>query len=157
IASLDLFFELDLWGRFRRSTEAARADLLSTVDFRRFVLSTLVTDVATAYFNLRSLDDELAVSRRTVTTREENLRLVKMREAGGVAGMIDVRQAEILLFQALEAVTDTERQIEQTENALSVLIGHTPEAMPRGRGLLQQITVPAVPVGVPSALFERRP
>jgi len=157
IASLDLSFEIDFWGRFRRSTEAARADLLASVDSRRFVLSTLVTDVATAYFNLRSLDDELEVSRRTLVARQENLRLVKMREAGGVAGMIDVRQAEILVAQAGEAVVDTERQIEQTENALSVLIGHPPEAMPRGRSLLQQITLPAVPTGVPSALFERRP
>jgi multidrug efflux system outer membrane protein len=157
IASLDLSFEIDFWGRFRRSTEAARADLLASVDSRRFVLSTLVTDVATAYFNLRSLDDELEVSRRTLDARQENLRLVKMRESGGVAGMIDVRQAEILVAQAGEAVVDTERQIEQTENALSVLIGHPPESMPRGRSLVQQITLPAVPTGVPSALFERRP
>jgi multidrug efflux system outer membrane protein len=157
IASLDLSFEIDFWGRFRRATEAARADLLASIDSRRFVLSTLVTDVATAYFNLRSLDDELEVSRRTLVSRQDNLRLVKLREAGGVAGMIDVRQAEILVAQAAEAVVETERQIEQTENALSVLIGHPPEAMPRGRPLLQQITLPAVPTGVPSALFERRP
>jgi multidrug efflux system outer membrane protein len=157
IASLDLSFEIDLWGRFRRATEAARADLLASVDFRRFVLSTLVTDVATAYFNIRSLDEELVISQRTLVTRQENLRLVKMREAGGVAGMIDVRQAEILVAQAGEAIVDTERQIEQTENALSVLLGHTPEAMPRGRTLQQQITLPSVPTGVPSALFERRP
>ena len=80
-----------------------------------------------------------------------------MREAGGVAGMIDVRQAEILVAQAGEAVVETERQIEQTENAISVLIGHPPEAVPRGRPLLQQLTLPQVPTGVPSALFERRP
>ena len=157
IASLDLSFEIDFWGRFRRSTEAARADLLASVDSRRFVLSTLVTDVATAYFNLRSLDNELEVSQRTLEARQENLKLVKMREAGGVAGMIDVRQAEILVAQAAEAVVETERQIEQTENAISVLIGHPPEEVPRGRPLLQQLTLPQVPAGVPSALFERRP
>jgi multidrug efflux system outer membrane protein len=157
IASLDLSFEIDFWGRFRRATEAARADLLASVDSRRFVLSTLVTDLAAAYFNLRSLDNELEISRRTVVTRQENLRLVKMREAGGVAGMIDVRQAEILVQQAGEAVVDAERLIEQTENAISVLIGHPPDSVPRGRPLLQQITLPAVPTGVPSALFERRP
>src|SRR4030095_8478913 len=88
IASLDLSFEIDFWGRFRRATEAARADLLASVDSRRFVLSTLVTDVASAYFNLRSLDDELEVSRRTLESRLENLKLVKMREAGGGAGMM---------------------------------------------------------------------
>jgi multidrug efflux system outer membrane protein len=157
IASLDLSFEIDFWGRFRRSTEAARADLFASVDFQRFVLSTLVTDVASAYFSLRSLDSELEVSQRTLAARVENLRLVKMREAGGVAGMIDVRQAEILVAQAGEAVVDTERQIEQTENFISVLLGHPPVAIPRGRPLVQQIALPAVPTGVPSALFERRP
>jgi outer membrane protein, multidrug efflux system len=157
IAGLDLAFEVDFWGRFRRSTEAARADLLASVDGRRFVLSTLVTDIASAYFALRSLDNELEVSRRTLVTREESLRLVRMREAGGVAGLIDVRQAEILVAQAAEAIIETERQIEQTENFISVLIGHQPQAVLRGRPLLQQITLPAVPAGVPSALFERRP
>jgi multidrug efflux system outer membrane protein len=157
IAGLDLAFEVDFWGRFRRSTEAARADLLASVDARRFVLSTLVTDIASAYFALRSLDSELEVSRRTLVTREESLRLVRMREAGGVAGLIDVRQAEILVAQAAEAIIETERQIEQTENFISVLIGHQPQAVPRGRPLLQQIALPAVPAGVPSSLFERRP
>ena len=157
IASLDLSFEIDFWGRFRRATEAARADLLATVDSRRFVISTLVTDVASAYLNLRSLDMELEVSQRTLVARQENLRLVKLREAGGVAGMIDVRQAEILVAQAGEAVVETERQIEQTENLISVLIGHPPEAIQRGRPLLQQLSLPSVPTGVPSSLFERRP
>jgi multidrug efflux system outer membrane protein len=157
IAGLDLAFEADFWGRFRRATEAARADLLASIDSRRFVISTLVTDVASAYLALRSLDGELDVSRRTLAGRQDSLRLVRMREAGGVAGLIDVRQAEILVAQAAEAVTDTERQIEQTENAVSVLVGRNPEAIPRGRPLLQQISLPAVPAGVPSALFERRP
>jgi outer membrane protein, multidrug efflux system len=157
LAGLDMAFEIDFWGRFRRSTEAARADLLASVDGRRFVLSTLVTDIASAYFALRSLDSELEVSRRTLVTREESLRLVRMREAGGVAGLIDVRQAEILVVQAAETVIETERQIEQTENFISVLIGHLPDVVPRGRPLLQQITLPAVPAGVPSSLFERRP
>jgi outer membrane protein, multidrug efflux system len=157
IASLDLSFEIDFWGRFRRATEAARADLLASLDARRFVISTLVTDVASAYLSLRSLDSELEVSQRTLATRQENLRLVKLREAGGVAGMIDVRQAEILVAQAGEAVVDTERQIEQTENFISVLVGHPPDAIQRGRPLLQQISLPSVPTGVPSSLFERRP
>jgi outer membrane protein, multidrug efflux system len=157
IAGLDLAFEIDFWGRFRRSTEAARADLLASVDARRFVLSTLVTDIASAYFALRSLDGELEVSRRTLITREESLRLVRMREAGGVAALIDVRQAEILVVQAAEVIIETERQIEQTENFISVLVGHQPDVVPRGRPLLQQITLPAVPAGVPSSLFERRP
>jgi multidrug efflux system outer membrane protein len=157
IAGFDLGFEIDFWGRFRRATEAARADLFASLDAWRFVLSTLVTDVASAYLRLRSLDAELEVSRRTLAAREDSLRLVRMREEGGVAALIDVRQAEILVVQAAEAVTDTERQIEQTENVIALLIGRTPEATPRGRPLLQQIALPAVPAGVPSALFERRP
>ena len=157
IGGFDLGFEVDFWGRFRRATEAARADLLASLDARRFVLSALVTDVASAYLRLRSLDGELEVSRRTLVARQDSLRLVRMREAGGVAGLIDVRQAEILVAQAAEAVSDTQRQIEQTENVISVLIGRNPEAVPRGRPLLQQISLPAVPAGVPSALFERRP
>jgi outer membrane protein, multidrug efflux system len=156
-AGFDLAWEIDFWGRLRRSTEAARAELLSTEDARRFVISTLVADVATAYFQLRSLDQELEVSRRTLAVRQDSLRLVNAREQGGVAARIDVRQAEILVYQAAEAVVDTERQIEQTENAISVLLGRNPDPVPRGRALLAQITLPAVPAGVPSALFERRP
>jgi multidrug efflux system outer membrane protein len=157
IAGFNLGFELDFWGRFRRATEAARADLLATEAARQFVISTLVTDVASAYFQLRSLDGELEVSQRTLAARQDSLRLVSLRERGGVAGLIDVRQAEILVSQAAEAVVETQRQIEQTENAISVLLGRNPDAVPRGRPLLQQITLPEAPPGVPSSLFERRP
>jgi outer membrane protein, multidrug efflux system len=157
VAGFDLAFEVDFWGRFRRATEAARADLLGSLDARRFVLTTLVSDVASSYLRLRSLDAELEISRRTLVARQDSLRLVRMREAGGVAGLIDVRQAEILVAQAAEAVPETERQIEQTENVISVLLGRNPEPVPRGRSLLQQISLPDVPTGVPSALFERRP
>ena len=156
LAGIDLSFELDFWGRFRRSTEAARAELLASDDARRFVMTTLVSDVATAYFQLRSLDGELEVSRRTLVAREDSLGLVRRREQGGVAGLIDVRQAEILVAQAAEVVVDTQRQIEQTENAIGVLLGRNPDAIPRGQPLAQQIALPAVPAGVPSALFERR-
>ena len=154
---LNFGFELDFWGRFRRATEAARADLLASVDARRFVMSTLVSDLATAYFQLRSLDAELQVSQRTLTARQDSLRIVRLREQGGVAGLIDVRQAEILVATAAEIVPDTERQIEQTENIISVLLGRNPDAVPRGRPLIQQIGLPAVPPGVPSSLLERRP
>jgi multidrug efflux system outer membrane protein len=156
-AGFDFSFEIDFWGRFRRATEAARADLLASVDARRFVVSTLVSDLATAYFQLRSLDAELQVSQRTLATRQDSLRLVTLREQGGVAALIDVRQAEILVATAAEILPDTERQIEQTENVISVLLGRNPDAVPRGRPLLQQIGLPAVPAGVPSSLLERRP
>jgi multidrug efflux system outer membrane protein len=119
-------------------------------------MTTLVSDVATAYFQLRSLDGELEVSRRTLAAREDSRGLVRQREQGGVAGLIDVRQAEILVAQAAEVVVDTQRQIEQTENTIGVLLGRHPDAIPRGEPLARQIALPAVPPGVPSALFERR-
>ena len=157
VGGLDLSYELDLWGRFRRGTEAARADLLATEAARRFVVTTLVSDVATAYFQLRSLDLELDISRRTLASRQDSLRLVKLRQTGGVAAMIDVRQAEILVATAAGNIPATERQIEQTENAISVLLGRRPEGVPRGRALDDITVPPTVPPGLPSALLERRP
>jgi multidrug efflux system outer membrane protein len=157
VGSFDMFWELDFWGRFRRSTEAARADLLSSESARRFVVTTLVSDVATAYFQLRELDLELEISKRTLEIRRNSLRLVKLRQEGAVASMMDVRQAEVLLYTAAETVPDVERRIEQTENLISVLLGRNPDAVPRGRPLLQQLALPAIPAGLPSSLLERRP
>jgi len=153
----DMFWELDFWGRFRRSTEAARGDLLASESARRFVVTTLVSDVATAYFQLRELDLELEISKRTLASRENSLRLVKLRQQGAVASMMDVRQAEVLFYTAAETIPDVERRIEQTENQISVLLGRNPDAVPRGRPLLQQLALPAIPAGLPSSLLERRP
>jgi multidrug efflux system outer membrane protein len=153
---LDFLFEIDLWGRFRRGTEAARAELLASEETRRFVVTTLVSDLATAYFQLRALDQQLEISRVTLNSRRDSLRLVSLRHTGGVASLIDVRQAEILLATAAQTVPDTERLIEQTENFISILAGRNPDAVPRGRPLDQQIAVPAVPAGLPSSLLERR-
>jgi multidrug efflux system outer membrane protein len=153
----DMFWELDFWGRFRRSTEAARGDLLASESARRFVVTTLVSDVATAYFQLRELDLELEISQRTLASRENSLRLVKLRQQGAVASMMDVRQAEVLLYTAAETIPDIERRIEQTENQISILLGRNPDAVPRGRPLLQQLALPAIPSGLPSSLLERRP
>ena len=157
LGSFDLFWEIDFWGRLRRATEASRGELLATEAAQRFVVTTLVSDVATAYFQLRELDLELEISRRTLSSRENSLRLVKIRQQGDVAGMMDVRQAEVLLYTAAATVPDVERRIEQTENLISVLLGHNPDAVPRGRPLLQQLALPAVPAGLPSSLLERRP
>jgi len=157
LGTFDAFWELDLWGRFRRATEAARADLLGSVEVQRFVIVTLVSDVATAYFELRSLDLELEIARRTLAARRDSLRLVQLRQEGGVASMIDVRQAEVLLYTAAETIPDLERQIEQTENLIAFLLGQAAGSVPRGRPLLQQLTIPSVPVGLPSTLLERRP
>jgi multidrug efflux system outer membrane protein len=156
IGGLDFLFEIDLWGRFRRATEAARADLLGTEEARRFVVTTLVSDVAAAYFGLRTLDQQLEISRSTLVSRRSSLDLARLRQEGGVASMIDVRQAEILVATAAQTVPDTERQIEQTENVISTLLGRNPEPIPRGRPLTGQIGLLAVPAGLPSSLLERR-
>jgi multidrug efflux system outer membrane protein len=157
IGTVDLSFELDLWGRLRRATESARADLLASEEARRTVVTTLVSDVATAYFQLRELDLQLEISRRTLESRRASLQLVQTREKGGVASLLEVRQAETLLYTAAAAIPDLERRIEQTENLISVLVGRNPSAIPRGRPLLQQLALPEVPPGLPSALLERRP
>ena len=153
---LDFSFEIDLWGRFRRGSEAARAQLLATREASRFVLTTLVSDVGSAYFLLRGLDEELAIARRTLASREGSFRLVKLREEGGVASLLDVRQAEILVATAAQAVPDIERRIEQTENVICILLGRPPMAVPRGLPLGAQIAATSVPAGFPSSLLERR-
>jgi multidrug efflux system outer membrane protein len=152
-----LAWELDLWGKFQRATEAARADLLATEDFQRTVVLTLVSDVARAYFELRELDLELEISKNTVATRAEYLTLTKAREEGGVATLMDVRQAEQLYYSAAATIPDAERRIEQKENQLGVLLGKNPEAVPRGRPLMDQALAVTVPPGLTSDLLARRP
>jgi outer membrane protein, multidrug efflux system len=155
---LNLFtFEIDIWGRLRRATEAARADLLASDWNRKTVITTLVSDVATAYFNLLELDMELAIAKNTLTTRDESLRLIKLQAQGGVATLLDVRQGEQLVYGAAESIPNTERQIEQTENLISLLLGRNPGPVTRGRLLTDQQTPPEVPAGLPSSLLERRP
>ena len=157
-ASLNLLsFELDIWGRLRRATEAARANLLSADETRKAVITTLVSDVATSYFSLRELDYELDISRRTLGTREESLRLIRQRQGGGVSTLLDLRQGEQLVYTASETIPAIQQQIEQTENRISLLMGQHPGTIPRGRGLTEQDLPPEVPVGLPSALLERRP
>ena len=154
---LDFGYELDFWGRFRRGTEAARAEFLATEFGRRFVVTTLVSDLSSAYFSLRALDVQLEIARRTLDSRTQSLRLVQVREEGGVAGLIDVRQSEILVAGAAQTVPDIERQIEQTENLISILLGRSPAAVPRGRDLRAQVATTVLPAGVPARLLERRP
>ena len=152
-----LSFELDVWGRLRQQTKGARAQLRSTEEDRNTVLTTVVSDVATGYFSLLELDSELDIARRTLATRENSLRLIKVRQQGGVATLLDVRQAEELVYQASQTIPDTERAIEQTENQLRLLLGENPAPIVRGRSLAQQEELPAVPPGLPSTLLERRP
>lgn len=152
-----LTFEIDIWGRLRKQTAAARADLLATEEAQRAVVTTLISDVATAYFSLRELDFELDISRRTLTTREESLRLIKLRQQRGVATMLDVRQAEELVYDATEVIPSLEQGIQQTENFLSYLTGKNPGEIERGLTLTEHQLPPSVPPGLPSDLIERRP
>jgi NodT family efflux transporter outer membrane factor (OMF) lipoprotein len=152
-----LSFELDIWGRLRRATEAARANLLGAEENRKAVTITLVSDVAGAYFSLRELDYELEISRRTLATRRESLDLITMRQAGGVATLLDLRQAEQLVYTAAETIPTLQQEIEQTENQISLLLGKNPGEILRGRSLTEQEMAPGVPAGLPSALLERRP
>jgi multidrug efflux system outer membrane protein len=150
-------WEIDFWGKFRRATEAARANLLASEWGRRAVATSLVSQVASAYFELRAFDRQLDVAARTLATRRESLRLTEVSARGGVTSLLDVRQAEELVFNAAATIFDLERQIAQQENFISVLLGRNPSDVPRGASLEQQAHVPEVPVGLPSALLERRP
>jgi multidrug efflux system outer membrane protein len=152
-----LTFEIDVWGRLRKATAAAKADLLASEETHRAVLTTLVSDVATAYFNLRELDFELEIARRTLVSRQESLRIIVLRQQRGVSNLLEVRQAEELVYNATEVIPALEQAIEQTENFISFLTGQNPHAIPRGRSLTEQVMPPSVPAGLPSDLIARRP
>ena len=155
--NLSLAWELDFWGKFRRATEAARANLLARQWARQAVISTLMSNVAAAYFQLRELDLELEISRRTLVSRQDSLRLTRLLADRGATSMLDVRQAEQLVYTAAEQIPNLERRIEQQENFISILLGKNPAAVPRGRKLTEQPHAPEVPAGLPSSLLERRP
>jgi multidrug efflux system outer membrane protein len=152
-----LSFEIDVWGRLRQQTKAARAQLRSSEEDRKTVTTIVVSDVATGYFNLLELDMELDIAKRTLAARQESLRLITARQQGGLATMLEVRQAEGLVYQASQTIPDTERLIEQTENQISLLLGNNPGPIPRGTPLTEQQDLPSVPAGLPSSLLERRP
>jgi outer membrane protein, multidrug efflux system len=157
-ASLNLLsFEVDLWGRLRRSTEAARANLLSADENRKAVVTTLVSDVATAYLHLRELDYELEISNQTLATRRDSLTLTTQRQTGGVSTMLDLRQAEQLVDTAEQTIPVVQQQIEQTENQITLLLGRSPGGIVRGQDFMHQELPPDIPAGLPSALLERRP
>ena len=156
--NLSVIWNLDFWGKYRRQTEAARAQLLATQWGQRAVISSLVANVATAYFQLRALDSELEISKRTLGSRQQSLQLTRTLESHGGASGLDVSQAEQLVYTASETIPDLERQIQQQENVLSVLLGENPQSIPRGRTLIEQPVSPQdVPAGLPSELLERRP
>ncbi len=154
---LSAAWQLDFWGRYRKAAEADRATLAATEWGRKAILATLVSNLATAYFQLREYDLELEIARRTLAARRESRDLTRTLEEGGAVSRVDVHQAEILVEQAGRKVPDLERLIEQQENLISVLTGRNPEGVTRGKSLLEQPLPPTVPAGLPSALLERRP
>jgi outer membrane protein, multidrug efflux system len=155
--SADAAFQLDLFGKLRRATEASRAQLLATEDARQTVILTLVSDVASDYFALLQLDLQLQITHDTVEAQEASVKLTKLRVDHGVATKLDVLQAQQTLDTANAQIPDLERQIAQEENAISILLGNYPQAVPRGRPLVEQPLPPEVPPGLPSTLVERRP
>jgi outer membrane protein, multidrug efflux system len=150
-------WNLDFWGQYRNATKAARAQLLASQWAQRGVLDTLILNVATGYFQLRTLDLELEISKRTLASRQESLKLTETLESGGSTSLLDVRQAEELVSTAAATIPDIERQITQEENALQTLLGQNPGPIARGLPIDQQPRMPVVPAGLPSALIERRP
>jgi outer membrane protein, multidrug efflux system len=155
--NLSVIWNLDFWGKYRRQTEEARAQLLATQWGQQAVISSLVANVATAYFQLRALDSELEISQRTLGSRQQSLQLTRVLETHGGASDLDVSQSEQLVYTASETIPDLERQIEQQENQLSILLGENPGPIPRGRILTEQPVPENVPPGLPSELLERRP
>jgi NodT family efflux transporter outer membrane factor (OMF) lipoprotein len=156
-AGFSLGWELDLWGRLRRLTEAARAQYLASEESRHGVITTLISDVTSTYFSLRELDLELEIAKKTRTVAEDGLRLTRLRHGEGAATGLDVRQAEQFLYTATAHIASIEREIAQTENALSFLLGNNPGEVPRGKALEAFQGPSQVPAGLPSALLERRP
>jgi multidrug efflux system outer membrane protein len=153
----DAAFQLDFFGKLRRANEAARAQLLATEDARQTVILTLVSDVASDYFALLQLDLQLQITRETIKSQEDSVKLTKLRVDHGVATKLDVLQAQQVLDTANAQIPDLERRIAQEENAISILLGNYPQAVSRGRPLVEQPLPPEVPPGMPSSLIERRP
>ncbi|HSF48749.1 MAG TPA: efflux transporter outer membrane subunit [Burkholderiales bacterium] len=155
-ALLTASWEIDLWGRIRRLTEAAHADLLASEEARRGVILSLVAAVASGYVNLLDLDKQLDIAQRTVQTREEAVELFEVRYEGGVVSELELAQVRSEYEAALAEVPRLERAIAQSENAISILLGRNPGPILRGRSV-DELEVPEIPAGLPSDLLERRP
>ncbi|HEU5155000.1 MAG TPA: efflux transporter outer membrane subunit [Gemmatimonadales bacterium] len=153
----NLQWELDFWGRIRRSTEAANSDLLGSAESRRAVVLSLVGDIATTYLTLRELDLSLEISRRTLASNLETLRLARQRFDQGVISELDVRRFESSVAGPAASVAQFEGQIAQTENLLSLLVGRNPGSIRRGRPLTEVLATLTVPEQLPESLLERRP
>jgi len=155
-ATASLGWELDVWGRIRNATAAARADLLAQEENRRAVILSLVSAVATSYINLRQYDRQLEIAKETLAARAESLRLFELKFKGGVVSDLEIAMVRTEYEQAAAAIPPIERRIALTENALSILLGSNPHAIPRGKSI-EALVLPPVPEGVPSTLLARRP
>jgi len=155
-AGLSASWEIDLWGRIRRENEAARATLISSEEGRRSIILTLVSEVSGSYVHLRNLDRQLEISQRTVQSRADSLRLFQMRFQGGIVSELELSQIRSEYESALVTIPSTQKLIAQQEHALSILLGHNPGAISRGK-TIDELVLPGIAAGLPSDLLERRP
>jgi outer membrane protein, multidrug efflux system len=153
---LNATWEIDVWGKIRRATEAARADVLSSEEGRRTVILSLVSAVANAYVDLIDLDKQLEIAKHTAESRKESYRIFQLRFQGGVVSALELNQVKSEYESALATIPQIQKAIALQENAISVLLGRNPGPIPRGR-TIDEIKLPAVPAGLPSDLLERRP
>jgi len=149
-------WEIDLWGRIRRQTEAARAGMLASVEARRGVILSLVASVANSYLQLRGLDEQLAIAKRNLSTYGESVRLFELQFKYGQVSQMNVEQARTQYETAAATIPQVENQIVQTENAISLLLGRNPGPIKRGK-TIHELTLPPVPAGIPSQVLENRP
>jgi len=149
-------WEIDIWGKLRRATEAAKADLAAAEDIRSGVILSLVTSVATVYIDRRALDQQLDIARQTVKLREESVRLFGLRFKGGNISEMELSQVRSEYYVALASIPDLEKRVRQQENLINFLLGRNPGPVSRGKAL-GEITLPAVPAGLPSDILARRP
>ena len=156
-AGLQLNYIVDFWGQYRRATESARATLLATRYAQNVVRTTLVAQVANAYFQLRALDAQLSISQETLETDKDMVRINTIKQKGGESAITDVLQAQLLQQQTEAEIISLQQGIEQTENQISILLGRNPGPILRGLVLTEQPHLPEVPIGLPSDLLERRP
>jgi multidrug efflux system outer membrane protein len=156
VLAFNLSYELDIWGRIRRATEAARAELLGQEDAQRAVVLTLVSTVASTYIELLELDKRLEIAKQTLNSYEESLKLIRLRFIGGVTSELEVKQAESQVESAAAAIPELETQIAQAENRLSILLGQNPGTINRGK-TIDQLVFPAIPSEQPSDLIDQRP
>jgi len=155
-AVLNAGWEIDIWGRIRRQTEAANAQLLASEEGRRGVILSLVSGVAASYINLRALDRQLEIARETAKSRGESYEIFKLRFEGGVISLLELSQSRSQYEEALASIPPLEKAVAQQENGLSVLLGRNPAPIVRGK-TIDQLALPLIPAGLPSDLLERRP